>query len=329
MKRCAGVISIVVFMLVATMTKAETTHTIALWPLLVCKQIPQEVSWRLLTFVPIGLFDLDEISSSCHVLNVFWWGRSLSQVGLSTREPSVFQTHGFYPLYSFAKYNGTKWRPSTTDGRTTATLVQHKAFNLVDPIRPLNRHVSYMWETPNIMPLFSYYYHQEGTTLRRWQVALGLFKWARGLEWYWFVHNPYESALWLGTPFIYAYYGDKSGWGEPYHSLHVFSLFWDNLLPESHSQGLWPLYTYRRNKNGALRVAFLDPLWPLSFLAEVSGIEEHVSDLFRVFNYHRQPNDDSRFSFLWRVFSYEKADGKRSMRLFFSPRIGLGATRPK
>jgi hypothetical protein len=105
-----------------------------------------------------------------------------------------------------------------------------------------------------------------------------------------------------------------------------------------------------------VNASFLDPLW---FWGEATGEEEHVSALFKILDYRRQPNGDSRFnfiwrayrrdkrgdfvsweafpfmgwekspershfSFVWRLFEYEKADGKRSMRLFFSPRISLG-----
>jgi hypothetical protein len=172
----------------------------------------------------------------------------------------------------------------------------------------------------------------------------------------WDKRGPESQSLDVGTWFLFS-----GSWTKGVSDIHVLTFFWDITRQQTHSQGFWPLYTYKRREKGNVNASFLDPLW---FWGEATGEEEHVSALLKIFDYRRQPNGDSRFSFLWRayrreksgenvswesfpfmawdkspdrskfsfvwrLFEYEKADGKRSMRLFFSPKIALGEARQK
>jgi len=160
-----------------------------------------------------------------------------------------------------------------------------------------------------------------------------------------------RKQLRAGTFLIFS--GD---WYKGSSEIHGLTFFWNIQRERRHSQGFWPVYSYKRHEKGSVNTSFLDPLW---FWGEATGEEEHVSALFKIFDYRRQPNGDSRFSFIWRayrrdkrggnvswetfpfmtgekspersqfsfgwrLFQYERSDGKRSVRLFFSPKIPLG-----
>ena len=333
---------------------SDSRRLALLWPLYRQLEAKGSLARQVLSAVPIGLFTMNKPADSWQALNLFWWGNYTGD----TLQVGADRTHGLYPFYSSTRYHEWTSVRAKSNRDYTRVLVESSAFNLLDPLRPLLNDVSDMSKTPKILPLFSSY--KRGTDTSRWQAALGLFKWERGPR------DPSESKstqqtiLWLGTPFMFAYQGYVYK-AKPHHDVHLFSFFWDVLRSDSRSQGLWPIYTYRRSKDRMVNASFLDPLW---FWGEATGEEEHVSALFKILDYRRQPNGDSRFNFIWRayrrdnrgdsvsweafpfmgweksparsrfsfgwrLFEYEKTDGKRSMRVFFSPKIGLGATRQK
>jgi len=322
-----------------------------LWPLYRDKTAKDSHAQSVLSLLPIGLFRLNKPADSFSVLNLFWWG----ETGDKTKPNTLIQSHGVYPLYSYQKENGGLDVPYGTKGRPGSrveTLNLRRRSRFLDPLMPLDGphfRVSEMPVLSWILPFFEAY--KDNNVRRDWELPLLLFNWHK---------NPTFEDLTVGTPLLF-----YASWQDGGHNLHVATLFWDKLHKEiessklgtrTHSQGFWPLYTYKRIASGGVNASLLDPLW---FWGEATGEEEHVSALLKIFDYRRQPNGDnrfffiwrayhrekrgdavsweafpflnwdssperSRFSFLWRLFEYEKANGKRSMRLFFSPKIKLG-----
>ena len=288
------------------------------WPLYVDKKREQARARRVLCPLLPMTPKPRQPARSWEMLNLIYWGKSLQEA----EKPGLARTHGFFPLYRADK--------GYTSGASDR-LVSYRRYRFFQGLP---------------VPLFESYI--EGERYKRWKAPLELFYRERWQE-------PQRRRLTVGSRFMF-HYRDR---GDGRRNLHVLSLFWDILRPSSHSQGLWPVYTYKRNKEGGRNASFLDPLW---FWGKATGEEEHVSGLFKIFDYRRKPNGDSRFSFIWRtyrrdvrgdavsveafpflswekspewsrfsffwrVFSYDRSAGRRSLRLFFSPPIGLGGER--
>jgi len=344
--------------------KADRRDLALLWPLYGEEKRENGMDRRLMSFFLTGLGEVLSPADSWHALNLAWWGKTQGK----EQGIGVTQTHGLYPLYSFEKRNEKHWRyQSEPGGKTPSRSESVEAwtrFRVFDLLTPLERipvgipglfykkgpaDVSHCPILSWVLPLFQVSRSSSGE--RRWEMPLDLFHWEKGAE---------PDKRWrftFGTPFLFT-----NSWGENWHDLHVASFFWDITgQPHSdmlHSQGLWPLYTFKRRARGALNLSFLDPLW---FWGEATGEEEHVSGLMKILDYRRQKNGDSRFmflwrayrrdvrgnatsweafpfmgwekspertsfSFFWRLFAYEKSDGRRSLWLFFLPRIGLGGS---
>ena len=315
-------------------------HDLALlWPLYHEKGYKDTRERQILSALPIGLGKRIDAWNSWHALNLFWWGQSHD----SSR-------HGLYPLYSFERTSPDSSRESTAPGATASRVTvqarDSSKFRLIDPLTPLDTHYFDFSEFPILswfLPIFEASKEKTGTLVS--EKPSDPFEWEK-----WDIrrHVRFASSLVLDW-----------GWNKNSSDLHALTFFWDIKARDRHSQGFWPLYTYKRNPSGGVNASFLDPLW---FLGMAKGEEDHVSALFKIFDYRRQPNGDSRFnfiwrayrrektgektsweafpfmawekspersrfSFVWRLFEYEKTDGKRSMRLLFSPKIGLGRSK--
>jgi hypothetical protein len=331
--------------------KGETKDFALLWPFYREKSTKDSQALSALSVLPIGLFRLNKPADSFSALNLFWWGESRDKEKLG----AVTESHGLYPLYSYDKENVQWGVPPKAKGKGGSDAEKKNVrtnFRLLDLLTPLDSPHFKVSEIPIISWILPFLEHsQDKNGWEKWALPLGLFDWRKQPEW---------QQLMVGTPFLFF-----DSWREQGHGLHIATLFWDNVRESpkgakpgvrTHSQGLWPIYTYKRNASGGINASLLDPLW---FWGEATGEEEHVSALLKIFDYRRQPNGDnrfffiwrayhrdkrgdavsweafpflnwdsspehSRFSFLWRLFEYEKATGKRSMRLFFSPKIRLG-----
>jgi len=337
-----------------------------LWPLYRDRLKEGSRARQFVTLLPLGLFTLEQPRQTYHALNLAWCGWAKDRENAL----GLVQTHGVFPLFSWTKHRREPYRhpPSQPSSGQAATaeakrVVTQTELRLLDVLRPFDLPGFRVSHSPLalIPSLFTVAEADNGYAC--WKAAYDLFRWERHAE-------PHKSfRLVLGTWFLFDHYSWDPSEGTVrgakayrHHQLRVLTLFWDSVsqwqtvLEGAHSQGLWPLYTYKKTYDGGTNASFLDPLW---FWGEAKGEEEHVSAFMKILDYRLKPNGDSRFSFLWRafrrekrgeavstelfpflhfekapelsrvsflwrVFQWEKRDGERAMRVFFSPRIRLG-----
>lgn len=255
-----------------------------LWPLYSEEKSSDALHRRFLTALPIGLLH-DRPSHTCHVLNLFWQGRNKGRT-----------MHGLYPLYSFER------------------SPERSRFALIDPLVPLDNRLVELSELVSPLSrttsLFEFY-KDERTTRRR--MPFNLFVLSDSTT------GPLHLQLIVGTRrvFNYSRLGECEGHDYRRRRLAVLTFFWDvvnNATTGSvRSQGLWPLYTYKRGPGRRLNISLLDPLW---FWGQATGEEEHVSVLLKIFDYRRKPNGESRFSFIWRAFRRDVRGDRVSFEMF-------------
>lgn len=298
--------------------KGDRRDLSILWPVYQLREEPDVFDRRLLSLLPIGLFDIQEPSRSTSFLNLAWVGKGAEGA-----------RHGFYPLYSYTERDG--------DTR----------FCLLDLWQPLDTRF-FEWSDLPIIPDLTYIFkiEKDDNGDQTWKAPLHLFRWIR-------TERGHRS-LRVGTFFVF----DWSRWEQnDSRELHLLTLFWDNVNRGRNyrSQGFWPLYTFRKTKQDGVKGSFLDPL---PMLWEGEEEDQHVSAFLKILDYRKKPNGDSRFSFLWRtyrrekqgdnlsveafpflnwekspdaksfrflwkLFAYENEGGDKSLTLFFLPKIGL------
>jgi hypothetical protein len=301
--------------------KGDRSQLMVLWPLYHEKADTDKIDRRVATLLPLGMYDLRQPSKAWSFFNIAWWASG-----------SNGDRHGLFPLYTYRE----------RDDETR--------FCLLDPWTPFDTRYQEFEDLPlltDLLYLFKFTTEGGSQGKKVWQMPLMLFHYRK--------YNGTGTELTVGTPFVFNFQR-SDGKDGPDREYHIATVFWDNKRSGGYrSQGLWPLYSYKKTEEGGLNASVLDPLW---FWGEATGEEEHVSAFMKIFDYRKQPNGDSRFSILWRayrrevrsesvtaemlpflswkkspggkslsflwpIFQYERKGEDRSIRLFLSPKIAF------
>ncbi len=341
----------------------ETSDLSVLWPLYREKTAQDSRQRRILTLLPIGLFKISANFDSMNILTLFYGAKSC----LAEDAPGLLRAHGLYPLYSYMRerkeFHFADYVPTAEEGKkwkSTDENLEFVSLGVLDLFTAIATEQFEPSRTPLeilkvLFPILSYQSAANG--YRKWALPLALFHCEKGSLWS--KHSRNDFRLIVGTPLVFYRTRRFHTYEQPedfYKELHILTLFWDKRHQDFLSQGLWPLYSYKA-AGKSTNISALDPLW---FWGEATGEEEHVSALFKIFDYRKQPNGDSRFSviwrafrrdvrgetaavemfpflawetsperskfsFFWRLFAYEKSAEQTTLRLFFSPKVSVSS----
>ncbi|MCX8035800.1 MAG: hypothetical protein N3D11_01865 [Candidatus Sumerlaeia bacterium] len=343
----------------------EKSDLSVLWPLYREKTTQDSRQRRILTLLPMGLFKVGANFDALNVLTLFYWAKSR----LAEDTPGFLRAHGLYPLYSYTRerkqFHFSDYVPEAEEGKKWKSSEENHGvvtFAVMDLLTAIAGKQFEPSRTPLaiLKVLFPILTHQRATNgYQKWALPLALFRYEKGSLWNKKAEN--DLSLTVGTPLVFHRVETKGTFGQPenfYKELHVLALFWDKRRKDYLSQGLWPLYSYKA-AGKSTNISALDPLW---FWGEATGEEEHVSALFKILDYRKQPNGDSRFSviwrafrrdergattttemfpflawetsperskfsFFWRLFAYEQNAGRTTLRLFFLPKFSVGGAK--
>jgi hypothetical protein len=204
--------------------------------------------------------------------------------------------------------------------------------------------VRYLWMgTPEMLPVrWPLFMRDEREDVAKMDIVWPVFAWHRRQR----PEPPALLRLWVATPLAFMYdRSDPRKAGRQDRALAILTVLQDRWSSAStaqwnRSRGLFPLFWWdhdseggrflcihpyllfhERNSQGGHDYSILDPFF---FVSQMQREAKRVSLLARIFDYRRHANGDRQFNFVWRVFAYEEDEGKRSIRLLFSPRIPIG-----
>jgi hypothetical protein len=83
---------------------------------------------------------------------------------------------------------------------------------------------------------------------------------------------------------------------------------------------IWPLFRYRRSRDGETAVSLLAPFW----FKDPEAFEKIWEPLFRVYHNYREEDGTEVTTYLWGLIQYSRKGARKGLRLFYLPEIPFG-----